>query len=221
MFASLWQGTARHYLGVEATLAAHWGCSLFRGTGVSYSPQKITAGRVMDNLIMADVIPATFFNSPVHWTRLTDTFENHGAILKNNNCHLCCITVICSHFYHISVCIFCKFFSPTIIIMYYQVQFTPCQPKGEVEHGRIWQIPPLYLCKYSTRHFLVCTCAWLPCTDASARPHLCNYSTRQFLVPVLDLHVYSHLCKISILVQLWFEGEEMQLKEQVKWRCGF
>ena len=28
-------GTGRHYMGVEATLAAHWGCSLFRDTGES------------------------------------------------------------------------------------------------------------------------------------------------------------------------------------------
>ena len=191
MFASLWQGTARHYMGVEATLAAHWECSLFRGTGAFFSPQKITAGRVMDNLIMADVILATFLTLPY-------TVPDSQTLLKIMEqsywWHLSCISIIC----HISVS-FVNSSSPfpiIIIIMYYQVQFSPCQAKEARLSTAVFvqlQYKPfssMYLCLTSL-HRCQCTAAFVQL----------QYKTISSTCAWL-LHMYSHLCKISILVQL-------------------
>ena len=48
-----WRWTSRHYMGVDLALAAHWGCSLFHGSG-DFS-QKITAGRMMGIVIISSL----------------------------------------------------------------------------------------------------------------------------------------------------------------------
>ena len=65
------RGQGRHYMGVEAALAVHWGCSLFRGT----SPQKITAGDGLDN---SRCHPCRIFYSLLHFRKCF----HHRAILE-------------------------------------------------------------------------------------------------------------------------------------------
>ena len=77
--------------------------------------------------------PCHIFNSPVHSAWLTDTFENHGAIL---------LMASFLHIYHLSyLCFFCKFFIPIPHHHHHHVLssavFSLPGKRGEVEHGCI------------------------------------------------------------------------------------
>ena len=178
----------------------------------------------MDNLIMADVIPATFLTLPY-------TVPDSQTLLKIMEqsywWHLSCISIIC----HISVS-FVNSSSPfpiiiIIIIMYYQVQFAPCQAKEARLSTAVFvqvQYKPfssMYLCLTSLhrcqctaafvqlQYKISSTCAWLArvptfvqdldtCAIMIWRGRSATEEASEVKVRVLEC-----LCDYSLKVQDW------------------